>query len=238
MPDRFIFRQVYWEDLTTFLADGEIRAKNSVSPQACHQTSYQDIVDRRGTQQFAMPNGGVVNDFVPFYFSPITSFTYTIFRGNVPLIAPTGEHLRQACEDERIFLVGRPDSFRGSASNYCFSDHALNSKAPLPVVETDLDRLEDHVHWNVFDEGPFCAHIPEVGYDGVCQIFKSMATPPYRMNRSPKRMAEFLVHDAVPLTHIDCIIAKTDAMRDNLKILMDASAWNIPIYTKRGCYFG
>ena len=51
-------------------------------------------------------------------------------------------------------------------------------------------------------------------------------------------MAEFLVYNSVPLTYIECIIVKTDAMRDNVETMMDASVWNIPIHTKRGCFFG
>ncbi|WP_317056411.1 DarT ssDNA thymidine ADP-ribosyltransferase family protein [Roseovarius rhodophyticola] len=238
MPDRFIFRQTYWGDLAKFLFDGEIRAKNHPYPQLCHQTSYQEIVDRRGTQEFEMPNGAVVNDFVPFYFSPITSFTYTIYQQNVPLVAPDGTHLGQACEDDRILFVGRTDRFRGSDLVYCFSDYALNSNAPLPTVETNLDLLEEHVHWDVFDDTPRVAYIHEVGYFGVCKWFHNMASPPNRMTRSPKRMAEFLVQGAVPLQFIDCIIAKNDVMSNKLREIMDASAWNIPIYTKPGCYFG
>lgn len=238
MPNRFIFRQVCWADLPRFLADGEIRAKNHASPQACHQTSYQDIVDRRGSGQFDMPGDSVVNDYVPFYFSPITSFTFTIYQKNVPLVSPAGEYLRQACEDDRIFFVGRPESFRDSGLFYCFSDYALNSNAPLPSIETDLSKLEDHVHWVVFDEAHDKAGIPEIGYPGVNSWFHSMVSPAHRMSRSPKRMAEFLVYGAVPLAFIDCIIVKTDAMRDKLQTTMDASVWNIRIYTKRGCFFG
>lgn len=80
MPDRFIFRQVYYKDLKTFLADGEVRSKNHKSPQLCHPTSYPNIVNRRGTDAYQMPCGGVVNDYVPFYFSPITAFTFTIYK--------------------------------------------------------------------------------------------------------------------------------------------------------------
>jgi hypothetical protein len=85
MPSRFVFRQIYYGDLDCFLADGEIRSKNHPNMQACHQTSYQEIVDRRGTAEFQMPCGGVVNDYVAFYFSPLTAFTFTIDRGNVNL---------------------------------------------------------------------------------------------------------------------------------------------------------
>lgn len=238
MPNRFIFRQVHFEDLPTFLADGEIRAKDHQTPQLCHQTSYQEIVNRRGTDEFEMPNGCVVNDFVPFYFSPITSFTFTIYKENVPLVSPQGAYLRAACEDDRIFLVSSPHSFDGSGLFTCFSDYALNSRAPMPTIETDLTKLEEHVHWNVFDEAPMVAAIPDIDYTGVCKFFMNMATPPERMTRSAKRMAEFLVRGAVPLDKIMCIVVKTDAMRATLASMMAASAWNIPILTKRGCFYG
>lgn len=238
MPNRFIFRQVHYEDLPTFLVDGEVRAKLHQNPQRCHQTSYQEIVNRRGTDEFALPNGCVVNDFVPFYFSPITSFTFTIYKENVPLVSPDGSYLRQACEDDRIFLVSSPQAFVGSGLFTCFSDYALNSKAPMPTIETDLNKLEQHVHWTVFDEAPMVAAIPDIGYSGVCKWYHNMATPPERMTRSAKRMAEFLVHGAVPLDKIMCIVVKTDEMRAILRGAMAASAWEIPILTQRGCFYG
>ena len=238
MPNRFIFRQVHYEDLPIFLVDGEVRAKHHQISQRCHQTSYQEIVNRRGTDEFAMPKGCVVNDFVPFYFSPITSFTFTIYKRNVPLVSPDGNYLRQACEDDRIFLVSSPQAFVDSGLFACFSDYALNSRAPMPTIEIDITKLEDHVYWNVFDEAPMVAAIPDIGYAGVCQYFKNMATPPERMTRSAKRMAEFLVHGAVPLDKIMCIVVKTDAMRATLGSMMAASVWDIPILTQRGCFFG
>ncbi|WP_158524926.1 DUF4433 domain-containing protein [Phaeobacter inhibens] len=238
VPNRFVFRQIHFEDLPIFLADGEIRAKNHLAPQLCHQTSYQDIVNRRGTDEFQMPNGTVVNDFVPFYFSPITSFTFTIYMKNVPLVSPAGVELRKACEDDRIFLVSSPQAFVGSGLFTCFSDYALNSRAPMPTIETDLTKLEEHVHWNVFDDYPMVAAIPDIVYPGVCKWYHNMATPPERMTRSAKRMAEFLVRGAVPLDKIMCIVVKTDAMRATLGGMMAASAWDIPILTKRGCFYG
>ena len=237
MANRFIFRQVYFGDLPTFLSNGEIRAKTHANPQACHQTSYQDIVDRRGTNEFSMPCGGVVNDYVPFYFSPLSSFTFTINRGNVPLTAPDGVSLGMARDEERIFIVCRADSFRNSGLEYCFSDYPLNSQIPKPTLEQNLDRLEQHVHWDVFDDNPMTAHILEVGYGGVCKYFQNRAAPPEWQLRSQKRMAEFLVKSALPLEHVCCIVAKSEDMRDNLQTTMDASGWSIPILSKSGCYF-
>lgn len=238
MCRRFIFRQVHWSDLSTFLADGEIRAKSHANPQLCHQTSYPEIVDRRGTHQFPMPNGRVVNDFVPFYFSPITSFTYTIFKGNVSLRSPAGDCLRMACEDDRIFLVSSPQNFYGTNLSTCFSDYALNSMAPLPTVETDPNMLASHIHWHVFDDFPKVAMISEIGYEGVCKYFHDRESPAHLMTRKAKRMAEFLVLNAVPLDKVICVIAKTDMMKAKLEVMMNASGRSIPIYTNRGCFYG
>lgn len=236
LPDRFVFRQTYFGDLPMFLADGEIRAKNHHTPQLCHQTSYKEIVDRRGTDAFELPLGGVVNDYVPFYFSPLTSFTFTINRGNVPLISPTGINLESANDNDRIFFVCRIDTFQDSGLTYCFSDYPLNSVVPPPTIETDLTKLETHIHWDVFDEDQ-TAKISEIGYNGVCKWFHNVALHPIRQLRSQKRMAEFLVAHAVPMSVVTCIITKSDTMRDRLQVMMEASKWNIPIYAKRGCYF-
>jgi hypothetical protein len=237
MPNRFIFRQVYAGDLRTFLADGEIRAKNHIELQLCHQTSYQDIVDRRGTAEFVMPCGGVVNDYVPFYFSPLTSFTYTIHRGNVPLRSPGGADLGVAEDDERIFFVCSVEGMRDGGVECCFSDFPLNSQVPQPSIEQNLDRLEQHVHWGVFDDSPMVASIEELDYVGVCKYFKNYESPLHWQLRSQKRMAEFLVREALPLRYVSCIVAKSPQMRDNLQLKMDASEWNIPIYSNPGCYF-
>lgn len=186
---------------------------------------------------FALPHGGVVNDYVPFYFSPITSFCYTIYKGNVDVTAPDGRVLGKSCEDERIFFVCSVDSFRGSGFDYCFSDLALTTAAPMPKVDCDLNNLETHVDWTVFDDDPMIADIAEVGYNGVCNFFANNVSPPSRQNRTQKRMAEFLVKSAVPLSMVTCIVAKTPAIQQALQPVMNASAWNIPILPKRGCYF-
>lgn len=184
-----------------------------------------------------MPHGGVANDYVPFYFSPITSFTFTIHKENVELRAPDGTSLGKANDNERMFFVCAVSDFHNSDLDYCFSDFALNSKAPIPEMKCDLADIETHVHWNVFDNNPYKARISEIGYAGVCRFFANVDTPPERQNRSHKRMAEFLVKDAVPLSFVTCIIAKSAAMQQSLEQVMAVSQWDIPIYVKPDCYF-
>ena len=107
----------------------------------------------------------------------------------------------------------------------------------MPALETDLANLETHVAWPMFDDYPFKAQIPEIGYGGVCEYFASRASPQRYQNRSRQRMAEFLIKFSVPLSLVTCIIVKDQEMKQQLQPIMDASQWNIPIFVKPGCYF-
>lgn len=178
-----------------------------------------------------------MNDYVPFYFSPLTSFTYTISLGNVDLRCPSNNVLGKALDSERIFFVCEVDDFASSGLQYCFSDLALNTAAPMPSLDSNLANLSTHVAWSVFDDPPYKARIPEIGYDGVCQYFVSRFPPQKYQMRSKQRMAEFLVKDAVPLSLVKCIVTKSPSLQQHLQQVMASSQWRIPILAKPGCYF-
>lgn len=184
-----------------------------------------------------MPGECVVNDYVQFYFSPLTAFTYTIMLRNIPLRSPSNEFLGQAQEVDRLFVVYRVDDLQHSILDLCFSNYALNSRAPMPVIERNIANLEAHVFWDVFDDHPMTGLIPEVGYNGVCKYFKDSANPIKYQNRSSKRMAEFLIKESVPINLACCIIAKTDEMGQKARTMIDASNVDIPVYVKPRCYF-
>lgn len=236
MPDIFVFRQIDYRDIPTFFADSAIRSKNFTPTQACHQTSYTNLVNRRGTNVFHLPTGGVVNDYVAFYFSPITSFTYTIHLGNVQVLSPLGNPLDQSKKDDRVFIVCDPIALFDAGLQCCFSDYALNSNAPQPTVVSDRKLLTQHVHWEVFNDEPMIAAIPEVGYQGVCQFFADKATPKKYQSRKSMRMAEFLVHDSVPLEYVTCIVTPTAEKTRIIENWMRDTKWKFPILTKPECF--
>ena len=237
LPERFIFRMVYYEDCALFFRDGELRAKNSPQNQKCHQTSHAEIVNRRGEQGILTPSGRVINDHVAFYFSPITGMAYSIHRGNVPLVDPKGTVLRQATMDDRVFFVANSNRFRDAGLTFWFSDIACNARAPLPKFDNNLDNLETHIAWDLFDELPIIAAVPEIGYSGVTRYFRNFDSPERYQSRSQKRMAEFLVQDAIPLSMFDCIITKSDWIREEIRRMMKGTGVDLPVHSKPGCYF-
>lgn len=237
MPDRFIFRQVYYRDISIFAADGEKRSKNHPEQQSCHQTSYAEIVERRGTAEFEMPCGGVVNDYVPFYFSPRTAFCYSIYKGNVSLRNPEGKILGVALESDRAFIVCRADAVLASECTCYFSNIALNSLDSEIVFGNTSEELAEIVIWSLFDDAPMASQISEIGYAGVCQYFLDRATPAAYQNRSRHRMAEFLVRERLPLNLVECIVVQNENTADHVRDCLAAYQWDIPVYIKQGCFF-
>lgn len=236
MPVRFAFRQIDKRDLATILRDGEIRSKNHRAVQACHQTSHADIVGFRNTPAFEMPFGGVVNDYVPFYFSPITAFTFVIHQGGVQTRDPNGRILGQSSIADRIFLVARVSDIAAANVEACISDYALNSLAPMPTVISDLDQLESHVKWPLFDEYPRVARIDELDYEGVGQFFFDSATPVSRQNRKSARMAELLVKDAFPTSLLAGIVVPRESMLARARALADEHGFTGHVICKPGCF--
>jgi len=233
---RHIFRLTYYKNIIQFLTDGAIWAKNHVPMQRCYQTSYANIVNRRGTAEFQTPCGCVVNDFVPFYFSPVTAMSYTIYRGNVDLRGCDGVKIGVARSDEIVFLVSNTQHFQDIGCLIYFTNVGCNSQVIVPKFKSDLSDLDTHVNWPLFDELPKKAQIPEISYDGVCKYFLDKDDGIHK-SRNSQRMAEFMVKEEVSMSYIDCIIVQNEDIKIKLDQQMQNSDWDIPIYVKPGCYF-
>ena len=235
MPQRFLFRMTYYRNLQQYLADGALYAKNSARVQLGYRISFDEIVAKRGTARFTTPCGSNVNDFVPFYFSPITKMAYTIHAGNVGLKSPNGESLGSASMDDVAFLAVDSGRLFASGRECWFTDIACNSAIP-PVYVNDPTQLETHVAWPLFDDNPRIAPIPEIGYSGVCRWQHDLDEPVARQQRSKKRMAEFMVKDYLRMDEVSCIVLKTSEHLREVQSWVTAGA-NIPVLVKPGCYF-
>lgn len=233
---RFGFRQIDYRDLAMFLRDGEIRSKNHQYAQACHQTSHASIVNLRGDPVFTLPHGGVVNDYVPFYFSPVTGFAYSIHKGKTEVIAPDGQSLGVSSASTRVFLVVNVAEVFASGLQVSFSNSALNKLVPKPEVVDDYHLLETHVNWALFDERPLVCAIPEIGYDGVHGWCRDQDSPPKYQVRSSSRMAELLVKDALPVDLIACIVAPSRAVYDEVAAVANQYGFRGQVLGKSGCF--
>lgn len=224
----------YYKNLEPFLEDGAEFSKNNPNSKPRFRISFDEIVARRGTV-LAVPSGAVVNEFVPFYFSPSTKMAFTIHKGNVVLRSPDDQILGPAKMDDVAFMVVDPGVLFSSGRECWFTDQACNSGI-TPTYENDPTRLEQHVAWPLFDETPRMASITELGYQGVCQFQHDRDVPPYQQ-RSKKRMAEFLVRDHLRMDEVSGIILKTEAHRAEVEAWVSQAGLRMPVLVKPGCYF-
>lgn len=226
----------YGANIARYLQDGEVRSKNHQETQLGYRTSFSDIVDRRGGPGFNTPCGRLINDFVPFYFSPATGMAFTISRNNVPLVDPQGTNLGSADSEDMVYIVADPLKI----ANYCsfwFSNIACNSVAQTPIFSNDINALESHINWSLFDDNDRMGLIPEIGYTGVCRWFHDNHSKLEWINRTKIRMAEFLVRDSFPVDLIDCFVIKSTKWEHWLRQQVGLAGKSIPIHVKPGCFF-
>ena len=235
MGKRFIFRLMHVYNLETYFQDGFVNAKNKLPIQQCYQTSYADIVHRRGSD-FRTPCDCAVNDFVPFYFSPSTAMAYAIHVGKVELIAPDGSVNCKASMNDIAYIVADPLKVAESGHEHYFTNIACNSGIQ-PKYENDIKCLEEHINWSLFDAKPNMAKIPEIGYEGVCKYCSDSELQPAWLNRKKQRMAEFLIKSQFPMYLAECIIIKHDRMKNTVEDWIKSAGLDIPVIVNSSCYF-
>lgn len=225
----------YYKNLEKYFSDGALYAKKHSPPQPGFRISFDDIVARRGTQ-FTTPDGTNINNYVPFYFSPITKMAYTIHAGKVPLKDTGGVCLGKASMDDVAFIVVEPGRLFASGRRCWFTDIACNSRLS-PVYKQDPKELTNHIEWSLFDDQPMIGQIPEIGYEGVCRWQQDRDDPARYQSRGTKRMAEFMVLDYLEMTEVSCIVLKNDAHLAEIQSWVKAASLDIPVLVKPGCYF-
>lgn len=129
--------------------------------------------------------------------------------------SPTGQDLGPSRMQDRAFLVAKVDDVYAAGRPACFSNYALNSQAPQPVIKSNYADLATHVNWQLFDEVPLAASIAQIGYNGVCRYFNDRTEAKYQ-TRSKARMAEFLVLNSLPVSLISCVVTPNELVQNHV----------------------
>ena len=200
---------------------GGIRVKNflakaGVSFQSIAHTTIQA---RRATKEVTAGPGGVIHDYVPFYFAPRSPMLSSIHNGkveNCPWKQDDIIHIESTVEG--VLEAGRqfviyPISAAQEYSTDCFD--TLNGL--------------DHVNWPLFFEEPLIA--------GYCKYFHSKAEPERYMLRSETRRAEFLVHEFFPLSAVTRIGVINDSKRDEVQSMLEQIGVKLQVEVQRNWYF-
>jgi hypothetical protein len=144
-----------------------------------------DIKRQRRSTAVRVPPGGVVGDYVPFYFAPRSPMLYKIWKGGVSTYQDGQEPL--------VYLVSSLATVDEAALPWVGSDG--NVAASVSEHTNEWARLESIVDWPLMKEN----------------IWRNTEDDGDRMRR---RMAELLVNRVFPAQCIEYLVAKSQPVAE------------------------
>jgi hypothetical protein len=197
-------------NLPGILATGCLQADSQVDRRSRLVVEAADLeikASRRATS-VGFPPFGCVADYVPFYFAPRSPMLYKLAKGGVPTYTEG--------QDPLIYLVSTVRTIADAGLPLLFSDG--NCAAAVTQVFNDLELLGSVVDWQLMR----------------AQMWNNTADDPDRMRR---RMAEFLVHQRVPVSCLVGIVVRTRGMHEQAERLLVDRAVELPVRVRPGWYF-
>ena len=182
------------KNLTSILNSGGIMSYNRLRDAKIRPTNiaHEHIQDRRANKLVPCSAGGVLNDYVPFYFAPRSPMLYSIHKGNV-------EGYTEG-QSQVLHLVTTAETIDENSLAYAYTDgHAVMAYSDF---FDDIEALYDYpiIDWELMESNYW---------------FNTEDDP----NRKCRRQAEFLVHQFFPwhlVTEIGVINPKIQAQVNTL----------------------
>lgn len=184
---------------------------------------YQNIAHRgaqgaRALRALPDPPGGVVHDYVPFYFAPRSPMLSAIHTGRVA-----------DCTWQQADIVHFETTVdRVTAGGKSFAFYDRNATLRHSRCYIDLARL-DILAWDLFTEAP--------QLDGFCKYFQDRPAVARYADRMERRQAEFLVRDAVSLDQMTRIGVIDRQHADEVGTILRAAGVNLRVDVMHDWYF-
>ncbi len=180
--------------------------------------AHQGAQGARAGRVVPNPPGGVLHDYVPFYFAPRSPMLSAIDHGRVANC--------QWRQRDIVHLETTVDLV--VAGNVPFVFYDRNATLAFSRAFTVLERL-DAVAWDLLTESPTL--------DGFCKYWQNRLDVEKHADRMERRQAEFLVRDRVRLERIVGIgVSDADRAAD-VSTILAAAGVNLRLEVKPDWYF-
>ncbi len=188
-----IFRFLHIDNLPVYLRRGMLHSPNHTPDDGlAYRTIHnEDIQQRRRVTRIPCGPGGVIHDYVSFYFGPRSPMLYQLHTGWV----------QGYCEGQEplIYLVSTAQTVAASGAEFVFSDgHGI----------------AHFTHW--FDN---LANLNELDWEAIYATY--WADDIEHMDRQRRKQAEFLVHCRCDWSLILEIGVLNDGMRSRVEEVMN-----------------
>ncbi|WP_326533071.1 type II toxin-antitoxin system toxin DNA ADP-ribosyl transferase DarT [Pseudorhodoferax sp.] len=202
-----IWRIVHRSNLPWVLDHGVHCGNSAVRLPQWVSIGNPELIGKRAAHVVPIAPGGVLNDYVPFYFTPFSVMLRNIHTG--------WNGIRQVANEDIVILVSSLRRVEELGLAFLFTDsHAYSGLARYFDDLAHLDRID----WKLLQR----------------RDFKRDPEDPGKLERY---QAEALVHRHVPLAALLGVVCYTDDIRADIEGKMQARGLNFPVHTRPGWYF-
>lgn len=207
-PDKaLIWRITHRRNLPWILANG-LHAGNSAARSPDWVTiGNEDLINRRAHRSVPLTPGGVLNDYVPFYFTPFSPMMYNIYTGR--------GGVRQVLNTDIVILVG--------------SLHKV-AELGLPFVYTD--RHAYPVTANYYNNLDSLSQI-----DWLLLQQRNFQRDPNDPEKIERYQAEALIHGHVPIDALLGAVCYTQGVQQEIQQQADELRVKFDIHCLPAWYF-
>ncbi len=209
-PERgLLFHFTHIDNLASVVTNG-LASDSTVQAtgQLQREVGDQGIKARRRARVIGLAPGGVVADYVPFYFAARSPMLLVIHSGNVPNY--------QGGQADVVYLVTSADVILELKSRFLFTDR--NATLRYADFRADLDELDEVVDWDVMQ----------------LEFWNDTSAAP---DRKERRMAEFLVYEHVPWAAIEYIAVYDESRRQRVEAILAKLHDRTPVRIMRNWYY-
>lgn len=185
-----------------------------------HNIAHSGAQGARAKKSVTNPPGGLVHEFVPFYFAPRSPMLSAIHNGRV-------ENCNYDQSGIIYFETTIEIAHQNGLQDFAFYDR--NATLDYSQCFTDLKLLAQSVDWLTLTEDP--------QLDGFCKYFMNTHANPRYVDRVEKRQAEFLIKEEVPLTWMTRIGVINEARAKEVNIILAQNKVNLTVDIMTDWYF-
>ncbi|MDB9514821.1 DUF4433 domain-containing protein [Kamptonema animale CS-326] len=207
----FIYHITHINNLESIVKADGLLACNAMYEAEAEYTNiaYESIQYRRATTRVPCSAGGVLHDYVPFYFAPRSPMLYAISMGKIEGYSEGQTPI--------IYLVSEAEKIADSNLHFAFTDgHAV---IKFTDFFDDLEYLDEAIDWEVMNA--------RYWYD-----------TDEHPDRKRKRQAEFLVYNFFPWQLVTEIGVKNYQIKTEVdKILENNTTHQPPVKIRTAWYY-
>jgi hypothetical protein len=202
-----IWRIIHRDNLPWILDNGLYCGNSGILSPDWVNIGDPELIDKRAAHPVPLPPNGVLNDYVPFYFTPFSVMLKNIHSG--------WSGIEKRSNEEIIILVSSLPHLKKQGLSFLFTDsHAYCQCATFYDNLSDLDKID----WKILQQRDFARDLKD----------------PAKIERY---QAEALIHQHCPVTGLLGIVCYTEQLKTQIDQQLRDRSLNLDVHTRTKWYF-